>query len=743
MANPPYTDSSDFGAELKAFVDNNYKKPYKFNTNLYATFIKRCCEIIGEKGKVAMVHPPTFMYIKTFEDVRKYMIEKMHISLFVEWGYLGMFNPTARVDAAMYILENEKKVDFTHFIKLNDIYEGKRYDGFVEAYNSLLSNQPHKNNYTITQSKLKIIETMPFIYWISDGFRDKFKEKTIEHYLDAGGGLTSADNDRFLRFWWEVDFNSISQLYDDNIKWKMYCKGGPFNRWFGNNWTIVNWESDGEEIKNFKDEKGNLKATIRCEKFYFKEGITYAKAGSKGASFRYMPENYIFDSGSPGIFTRDFTNLNYVIAFLNSKLTSYILNCLNPTVSTQVGDIERVPFVIISEDIEDTVSTLASQNIGIKKNLCSYQIFETNFENTPLSIFKGNSLKDSLLAYLNDENAQLTQVLLNEAIINELIFEVYELSAEDRAQVEAKMGKPVGSLPVLAAAKEAFLEEIEMDNPTVTSFIEGLETVELETDERQRIKADFATLYQSNNDLEEFCIKNKLNPINVWYLFGETLPQGRAHDIALEFLADAFRSLLTDDEDGIIPLVGLPDEPKLLDRFEQYCLDKGFSSAQFSQLDSLLGRPVNEYIEHYFFQKFSDHLNLFMYLPKTPFIWQLSSGEHQGFEAYILIYKWNRDSLFKLKTQYLSKRQENLEFRQIQLAGNDSAQAQNEKERIRLQLQEIAEFTAKIDDLVADGYDPKLDDGVGKNIAPLQKRGLLRSEVLNKKQLDKYLKADW
>jgi len=102
-ANPPYTDSADFGPDLKEFIEDNYKKPHKFNTNLYATFIKRCCELTDKDGKVAMVHPPTFMYIKTFEDVRKYMIEKTSIDLFVEWGYLGMFHQSARVDAAMYV----------------------------------------------------------------------------------------------------------------------------------------------------------------------------------------------------------------------------------------------------------------------------------------------------------------------------------------------------------------------------------------------------------------------------------------------------------------------------------------------------------------------------------------------------------------------------------------------------------------------------------------------------------------
>ena len=208
-------------------------------------------------------------------------------------------------------------------------------------------------------------------------------------------------------------------------------------------------------------------------------------------------------------------------------------------------------------------------------------------------------------------------------------------------------------------------------------------------------------------------------------------------------MADAIRTLLQVDDDGIIPLVVLQGEEALSQRLEQHCLQNGFTAAQYMALDSLLGRSVNEYLEHHFFDDLGNLLNLFRHLPKTPFIWHLSSGQHQGFEAYILIYKWNRDSLFKLKSNYISKRVQNLEYRQITLQDVNTAQAQTEKETIRLQLQEIKLFTTKIDELIAEGYDPKLDDGVGKNIAPLQKKDLLRAEVLKANQLTKYLNADW
>jgi hypothetical protein len=464
-----------------------------------------------------------------------------------------------------------------------------------------------------------------------------------------------------------------------------------------------------------------------------------------------LPENSIYDVGGASLFPLINTRIEYILGFLNSKFVRYIINCLNPTVNTQVGDIERIPFVKPYSTLENSISYLASKNIEIKKKLCSYHIIETNFDKNSLSAFSDTSLKDRLLSYLNYENLQLALVLLNEAIINELIYEVYELSNEDRAQVEAKMGVSIGSLGLTQEAKTNFQKELNNEDISdevkelLNKHISSLEILTYTEDKKREITESFATLYQSNNDLEEFCIRNKINPLDVCLWFKETkvMPQARASEIALEFLADTIRTLLMEDEDGIIPLVGLPGEPCLLDRLEQHCLSQGFTSAQFMQLDSLLGRPLNEYIEHHFFKQLSDQLNLFMYLPKTPFIWHLSSGEHQGFEAYIIIYKWNRDNLYNLKTNYLSKRIEKLEYRQIEIAESTTAQAQSEKEKIRLQLQEIALFTKKVDELIAEGYNPILDDGVGKNIAPLQKKGMLRAEVLKATQLEKYLNADW
>lgn len=743
-ANPPYTDSADFGPDLKEFIEDNYKKPHKFNTNLYATFIKRCCELTDKDGKVAMVHPPTFMYIKTFEDVRKYMIEKTSIDLFVEWGYLGMFHQSARVDAAMYVLDKNKQEKDSTFIKLNHIYEGKRYNAFVEAYDNLIDGVAYQNNYTIPQSKLKIIKSWPFIYWISDEFREKFASGLIEETADIRAGIQTSNNNRFLRFWWEVSTENILEENENaelNKRWVRYSKGGPYRKWFGNIWLIIDWECSGKKLQEFLISKGQ---DLHAQEYYYKQGLTYSASGSKGISLRYLPSNHLFDIGGSSVFLmNEFQNTFYLMGLLNSKLVFYVTDCLNPTVNKQPGDLKRIPFVTPTKKQEEVVSTLSKVCYSIRRKLCEYSLVESDFRASP---YTGN---DSLTRFFNYENHLLTQVLVSEAIVNEKIFEVYNLTEHDKAMVLAKEGESIGGLPVTCEALSAYLADIEANNEfppdAVREYIEALPIKEFTVEEREAIESGFGSLYQSNNDLEEFCIRHQVNPINVWYWFKQSkvIPKQRMNTLAMEFLADMVREILMEDEDGIIPLVPNAGEKVLLDRIEEKFLEKGFSTAQYSSFDSVLGRPIHDYLNKNFFAELSDHLNLFMYLPKTPFIWHLTSGPEQGFDCYIIIYKWNRDNLLRLRSVYIENRERALQNRQSDIAGNESAEAQNEKERIFKQLKEIDAFKKKIDELLAEGYNPILDDGVGKNIAPLQKKKILAYDVLNAGQLKKYLNADW
>ena len=743
VANPPYTDSSDFGTELKAFVEENYRRPLKFNTNLYACFIKRCCELAGDDGKVGMVNPPTFMYIKTFEDLRKYMLTETHISLFVEWGYLGMFSSFARVDSAMFVLDKDNRKGESTFIKLNDLYEMKRKDVLFKAYEDLCNGQPNDRVYTLPQSKLKGIKSYPFIYWISDEFREKFQKETFDKEYVTCQGLITSNNNRFLRYWWEINKNSISENYlVDRKKWVRYVKGGPYQKWYGNNWLLVNWENDGYEIKHFVDEKGKVRSRPQNERVYFKEGLSFASIGSKGISFRYMPSNFIIDAMGPGIYSIDQQDIYYALALLNTKLVFYIIDCLDPTVKFNLSDINRIPYEIPTLDKIHFLSHVAKQNVEIVKETKSYSIKEELFIKSPIMI--NNDVEHGLSAFYVLENALLTEVLLNESIINEFIENIYALSAHDKELVVSLEGKPIGSCPVSHEAKEAYRHWLSEESKFTPSneLLANLDALE-ERSEMPKI-TDFETLYQNNNEWEEFCIKRNVNPVEAWWQFknANVLPPQRTQVLAFELITDVIRTVLAKDDDGIIPLGDRLGEERLAIRIEKEMMERGYSAAQFSQVCQLLGCGLEKYLQERFFQQLSDHLNLFMYLPKTPFIWHLSSGSHHAIELYISIYKWSRDALYRVRSIYAANREAALRDR-LNSIDTSNTEGRMEAQELRATLTELQEFCQKVDDLLATGYDPKLDDGVGKNIAPLQKRKMLSYEVLNAGQLKKYLNADW
>lgn len=733
VANPPYTDSGDFGPELKKFIVDNYTKPYKVGVNLYSTFIRRCYELVSDNGKIGMVNPPTYMFIKTFEDTRKLILEKTTIDIFVHWGYLGMFSPSARVDSCMFVLDKSKSGSDSVFIKLDDMYELHRKAELDRVYPDVCEGRENARVYHLPQDKLRQIKSWPFIYWISDDFRKKFGGDTLEDVANPKVGMNSGGNEEFVRFHWEVN---------DKTRWKFYAKGGPYNKWYGNNWTVIDWGVDGQKIKNAS------KSILRNQEFYFKEGITYSASGSKGVSFRYLEPGGLFDVGGSCIFYKEGEIENEVLlAILNTPLVTYISDCLNPTVNIQVGDMQRIP--IAQNNHNGNLKVLSSQNVAVKKHLCEFSLIEPLFKHSPIQP-GAISPSECIASYYLYENGLLTQVLLNEAIINREVFDIYELTERDRKMVLDKEGVPVGDLPVSAIARDRYLEFLQLHKSEFPASDELLDHIAALPESDEQPHLEFERLYQKNYDWEEFCIQNKVNPIEAWYQFSvaQVLPAQRTQELAFEFVTDIVRTLLEKDDDGVMPMVDRTGEGMVSERIQAEMIERGYTGAQYAQVCQLLGMPIEKYLRTRFFEQLSNRLNLFMYLPKTPFIWHLTSGPLHAMELLVSIYKWDRNTLSRVKSVYCANREASLTDRLATLAQSAEPSAQGEAADIRAQLRELAAFTDKLDALLASGYDPKLDDGVGKNIAPLQQAGILSYSVLKenggrKSQLNKFLNADW
>jgi hypothetical protein len=281
--------------------------------------------------------------------------------------------------------------------------------------------------------------------------------------------------------------------------------------------------------------------------------------------------------------------------------------------------------------------------------------------------------------------------------------------------------------------------------PEVKEYLKTIKIKVIDSEEKEQTKKTILVLYQKNHTLEEICKKVQINPLSIIQIIkvSHSLPEKRSQEIIQDLLFDLVREILEEDQDGIMPLMKFSGEDTLQNFLYSKMIKKGFAPAQIDNFKGILGCEINTYLEKYFFRDLANRLKLFMYLPKTPFIWHLSSGENQGFEAFISIYKWNKNNLHLLKSVYIEKRESSLKNRLLDLSKDISLKVQKEKDLIVKQLKEIEVFKKKIEEILQSGYDPKLDDGVGKNIAPLQEKGLLKYDVLKIEELKKYLNADW
>ncbi|WP_257586846.1 BREX-1 system adenine-specific DNA-methyltransferase PglX [Ligilactobacillus murinus] len=184
-------------------------------------------------------------------------------------------------------------------------------------------------------------------------------------------GLATADNNRFLREWWEVEHNkikfdakSIPDAVESGKKWFPYNKGGSFRRWYGNYDYVVNWEKDGQEIRNFVDDKGKLRSRPQNTEYYFKEAITWPLITSGGLSARYREYGSIHDVSGMSAFSDNTDIIYYIIGMLNTPLGNSILKILNPTINSQIGDFQNIP--IILEDNHEIVK-LVKDAVSISK----------------------------------------------------------------------------------------------------------------------------------------------------------------------------------------------------------------------------------------------------------------------------------------------------------------------------------------------------------------------------------------
>ena len=372
ITNPPYMGGTNMSSKLSAFIQKQYPNG---KMDLYSAFVEKMRDLTLNNRLLGVMTSYTWMFLTSFERFREELLNQNTIISLIQPEYHAFFE-SANVPICTYILRNgANKRYIGTSIKL-DRFTGA--DIQAVKYLEAVSDKDCPYKYFQMQCNYNKIPGRPIAYWISKRIIDMFDEgELLANYADLKQGLITGDNDRFLRLWQECSSNTITTGKDNLNKWFFFHKGGEYRKWYGNIYLVVNWENDGDEIINFRDDKGKQKSRPQNVQYYLKEGFTWTSLTVADFNVRYMPEGAIFAAKGSAGFCKDSESLYYIIALCNSKVAMEFLSFLAPTMDYNNGSVEKMP-TSIDFNKKDTIDSLVSENIEMSKE--DWDSFETSWD---------------------------------------------------------------------------------------------------------------------------------------------------------------------------------------------------------------------------------------------------------------------------------------------------------------------------------------------------------------------------
>lgn len=661
--NPPYMGKME--GNLKKFVTSNYKD---YSSDLFAVFMRRNFDLTVKGGYLGFMTPFVWMFIKSYEKLRKFIINNKNIATLIQMEYSAYEEAT--VPICSYVLKNQRDASLGYYYRLSD-FKG----GMEVQKQKVLEAQSNKNCgyfYVTSVSNFSKIPGSPIAFWLSKNLYHIFQNTpTLREYGKAKVGLQTSDTNRFLRNWYEIDFQKLSLAgFRLDKKWFPICKGGNFRKWYGNNEYVVNWENNGYEIKNFKDNNGKLISRPQNTQYYFKQGLTWNLISSSNFAVRYYPEGMIFDVSANSFFANRNDDMWYILSFLNCNICTALSKVLNPTINFSAGVASNIPILHCDNDIQ-RIKKYSSENIMISR--VDWDSFETSWDFAVHPLVKNNfsSIKEAYLLWDKECNGRFNQLKSNEEELNRIFIDIYELQDELTPEVEDK-------------------------NVTVR-------------------KADLA------RDIKSFI------SYAVGCMFGRySLDEEGLAFAGGEFNLDKYK-LFAVDIDNIIPICD--DEyfdDDIVGRFIKFVeVVYGIETLQENLkfiADALGGKGMpKDVIRNYFLNDFyKDHCKIYQ---KRPIYWLFDSGKKNGFKALIYIHRYQPDLIARMRTDYVHETQSryahSIEMIEQQLSENittsEKVKLNKELTKLKAQSEEVRSYEEIIHHW-ADKMEPMdLDDGVKVN----------------------------
>jgi type II restriction/modification system DNA methylase subunit YeeA len=731
VTNPPYINSSRMEGDLKTYVEQNYPDS---KADLFATFIIRCLEFCNEDGLTGYMTPFVWMFISSYEKLRVNLIDHHFINNLIQLEYSGFDGAT--VPICTFTLRNQIIPNGEgSYIRLYDFKGPKLQEPkTLEA----IQNPSCGWFFQADQKDFKKISGSPIGYWLSDLIRKIFfTNKSLEQITTSRNGMTTGDNDRFLRKWYEIKHSEINSerksINEVNLEkeWVPYNKGGEYRKWFGNINDVLNWHYGGNEIRNYS------KSITRNTVFYFQDGITWTLLSSSYFGVRTLDSGCVFDVNGMSMFITDKTIPKaYILGFLSSKIASTMLKLINPTLAFQVGDINRLP-IILAEKFFD-IERLVDKNISIAQLEWYHQEITLGFERNDFLKFATSIIEESFDLYQQYWFTKFFQLHRNEEELNRQFIDIYGLQDELTPNV------PLIEITILQ--NELDRESLKLQNSRLerdpkTGLVTNYSGIELKFDAKdvfaQFISYAVGCMFgRYSLDREGLILANQ----------GETL-----EDYLRVITTEGKQSpTFLPDKDNIIPV--LDDEwfeDDIVSRFKEFLrvtFGKENLDKNLSFVESAIGKDIRKYFVKDFY---TDHIQRYK---KRPIYWMFSSPK-SSFNVLIYMHRYTPDTLSKILNDYLNQYREKLRARvehldQVIISGNSSVQtslrAAKEKDKIRAVLLELQEYERDIlYPFATERISIDLDEGVLVNYNKFGKAIKEVAGLNDKKAKEKVREFDW
>ena len=662
VTNPPYRAVADCTERLNSFVKANYPDS---KNDLSTIFMEKTLSMSKPHGFMAMINIPVWMSKSSFEQLR-YKLLALHTFVAVAHCGRGIFG--SDFGTVAFVVQNSHiKMYKALFRQLFD--ELGAVDSVEQKEKWFLEG---KGVFYAYPDKFLKIASYPIAYWVSDRLLTILNEcKPLTEFAAPRKGLTTGDNDTFARLWFEIALAKFGINGNNHAKWYPMTKGGDFRRWYGNNSYVVNWENDGEALKNFKDDNGKLRSVIRNSQYYFQDCISWNDTTATGKiAFRYQTKEFIPNASGPCVYANK--NLWYLFGLLNSKVSQVLLEILAPNMKFEVGQMGLVPIIM---ENRPEVEELSHNTVRIAKS--DWDSFETswNFKKHPL-LRNVSTISEAFNQWNTECDDRFNQLKANEEELNRIFIDIYGLQDELTPEVEDK--------------------DVTVRRADLTREIKSLLSY-----------AVGCMFGRYSLDVD-----------------GLAYAGGKWDDSKYTtFIPDADNVLpITDEEYFTDDIVG---------RFVEfvkvvYGTDTLEDNLAFiAKALGTKGTSPRAVIRNYFLNGFyADHVKIYQ---KRPIYWLYDSGKQNGFKALIYMHRYNADTSGLVRADYLYKMEQVYESEIARMddaiangTSREVAQATKRKEKLVKQLKECKDYDDRLGHIALARIPIDLDDGVKVNYDKVQ-----------------------